>query len=226
MQLSSKAGPVVLKPLTNVHSLFWHSSFQHLTHALLKSPGTNTTVTTTSNLVPLLTSCYLVMVTGSHHCPVSVSPSPLCSSRAAAVPCTFLLRERGSAAALLRLSSLPASSFLLGKMSGQPPAPWAGSPGTGLPGAGSWEAPSWRGARAKEGVQASLCSAASDVKQSQAWEEQFKSGEDFFPFLHHHAQPTPSSSNDLPKELNTIQRLALSRHFLLAAACETFKYQQ
>lgn len=134
MQLSSKAGPVVLKPLTNVHSPFWHSSFQHLTHALLKSPGTNTTVTTTSNLVPLLTSCYLVMVTGSHHCPVSVSPSPLCSSRAAAVPCTFLLRERGSAAALLRLSSLPASSFLLGKMSGQPPAPWAGSPGTGLPG--------------------------------------------------------------------------------------------
>lgn len=74
MQLSSKASPVVLKPFTNVHSPFWHSSFQHLTHTLPKSPGTNTDATTTSNLVPLLTACCLVVV---HHCPVCISPSPL-----------------------------------------------------------------------------------------------------------------------------------------------------
>lgn len=76
MQLSSKASPVVLKPFTNVHSPFWHSSFQHLTHTLPKSLGTNTAVTTTSNLLSLLTACYLVVV---HHCPGSISPSPLCS---------------------------------------------------------------------------------------------------------------------------------------------------
>lgn len=75
MQLSSKASPVVLKPFTNVHSPFWHSSFQHLTHTLPKPLGTNATATTTSNLLSLLTACCLVMV---HHCPGSISPS-LCS---------------------------------------------------------------------------------------------------------------------------------------------------
>lgn len=118
MQLSSKASPVVLKPFTNVHSPFWLSSFQHLTHTLPKSLGTNTAATTTSNPVPLLTACYLVVV---HHCPVSISPSP---------PCSHAEQQLGqapfssqSAAALIHRSWLPASSFLLAKCQGSAPAP-------------------------------------------------------------------------------------------------------
>lgn len=114
MQLSSKASPVVLKPFTNVHSPFWLSSFQHLTHTLPKSLGTNTAVTTTSNLVPLLTACYLVTV---HHCSESISPSPPCSHAEQQLGHAPFCS--GSAAALLRRSWLPASSFLLGTVSGQ-----------------------------------------------------------------------------------------------------------
>lgn len=162
MQLSSKASPVVLKPFTNVHSPFWHSSFQHLTHTLPKSPGTNTDATTTSNLVPLLTACCLVVV---HHCPVCISPSPLCSrpeQQLCHPPFSTEAQPRCSAA--LPCQHPPSS---LAECQGSVPALRAGSAGAGLAEAGSWEVPCWRGARAKEGVQASLYSAASDVKRSQ-----------------------------------------------------------
>lgn len=103
MQLSSKASPVVLKPFTNVHSPLWHSSFQHLTHTLPKSLGTNTDVTTTSNLVPLLTACYLVMVP---HCPVCISPSPLSPIQSSSCAIHLSVQKRSRAAPPLFLASI------------------------------------------------------------------------------------------------------------------------
>lgn len=165
MQLSSKAGPVVLKPFTNVHSPFWHSSFQHLTHPLPKSLGTYAAATTASNLVPLLTACYLVMF---HHCPACISPSPPCSQPEQQLchppSCSESAEAQPRCSAAPRCQHPPSS---LAKCQGSAPAPWAGTPGTGLPEAGSWKSPSWRGATAKEGDQASLHSAAPDAKQRQ-----------------------------------------------------------
>lgn len=77
MQLSRKASSVVLKSFTNAHSPYWHSSFQCLTHPLSTLPGTNAIVTATLSLVPLLTTCYLVLV---HYCLVCIYPSPLCDT--------------------------------------------------------------------------------------------------------------------------------------------------
>lgn len=141
MQLSSKASPVVLKPFTNVHSPFWHSSFQHLTHTLPKSPGTSTTVTTTSNLLPLLTACCLIVV---HHCPVCIPPSPVCSQPEQQLCHPPFCYE--SAEAQPRCSAAPRCQHppsSLAKCQGRVPAPQAASPGTGLAEAGSWKTPSW-----------------------------------------------------------------------------------
>lgn len=163
MQLSSKASPVVLKPFTNVHSPFWLSSFQHLTHTLPKSLGTNSTVTTTPNLLSLLTACYLVVV---HHCPVSISPSPVCSCAEQQL-CHAPSRWE-SAEAQPRCSAAPRCQHppsSLAQCQGSAPAPWAGSPGTGLARARSWEAPSWRGKEQRKVSERHF--AASDVKQSQ-----------------------------------------------------------
>lgn len=138
MQLSSKASSVALKSFTNARSPYWHSSFQHLTYTLAKLPGTNAIVTVTLSLVPLLTTCYLVLV---HYCLVCITqPLSATASGAAALPSTLLLRECGCEVVLLcSSSSLPVSFFLLGKTSGQRYPPRVlGSPGRGLGEEGSY----------------------------------------------------------------------------------------
>lgn len=143
--------------------------------------------------------------------------------RAAAGPCTFLLRERSRAA-----PPLLAASILLppwhNVRAAPAPAPRAGSPGTGCLGQAAGK-PQAGGVQEHRKVSKHRFAAQLLTQSKLGWGGALKSGKDF-PFLHHHAQPTPSSSNDLPKEFNTIQRLALPRHLLFVAACEAFKYQQ
>lgn len=170
MQLSSKASSVALKSFPNAHSPYWHSSFQHLTHTLSKLPGTNTIVTVTLSLVPVLTTCYLVLV---HYCLVCIYPTLLCDSiwSSSSVIHPSALRTRMRSRAALQLFFI--ASILLpprqNVRAALPPAcAWQ-----------SWERPGWRrelawgkvpcrrDARVKEGVQAWLYTAASDMRQSQ-----------------------------------------------------------
>lgn len=168
-QLSRKASSVALKSFTNAHSPYWHSTFRHLTHTLSKLPGTNTIVTVTLSFVPFLTTCYLVLV---HYCLVCIYPSPLCDtvwSSSSAIRLSAPTAQKRSHAALQLFF---VASILLppwqSVRAALPPA-WArqswGRPGWGRELA--WEkVPCQRGARLKAGVQASLDTAASNVRQS------------------------------------------------------------
>lgn len=193
MQLSSKAGPVVLKPFTNVHSPFWHSSFQHLTHTRSRSHWAPSRCR--NHDIKSGSSSHSLLTGHGHRLqhPVSISPSPLCSRAEQQLchpcSCSESAESWPRCSGAFRCQHPPSS---LAKCQGRAPAPWAGSPGTGLPGAGSWEIPSWRGARAKEGVQAPLCSAVSDVKRSQAWEERLNQEKIFlFYTIMHSPLPAP-----------------------------------
>lgn len=195
MQLSSKASPVVLKPFTNVHSPFWHSSFQHFDAHTPEVTGHQHWCD--HDIKPGASSHSLLLGRGPSLPCVHFPIPSLLPSRAAAVPSTFQYR---SAAALLRRSSLPASSFLLGRMSGQRSC----SPGWQCWGRPGWGrelgSPKLEGCKSKGRCPSVTLQRSFWREAKSGWEEHLNQGKIFLFYTITHS-PLPAPATTCPRSL-------------------------